>query len=66
MVHSDLVDIDVEVITQTASAYLVWDGREDNNGEKIKSWLPKSQVEYDAETESMAMPEWLAVEKGMV
>ena len=63
---SNLVDVDVEVMHETDKAYLVWDGRSDSDGEKIKTWLPKSQVEYDVETESMAMPEWLAIEKGFV
>jgi hypothetical protein len=29
-------------------------------------WLPKSQVEWDADTRTMTMPEWLAIERELV
>ena len=29
-------------------------------------WLPKSQVEWDADDRTMAMPEWLAKDKELI
>jgi hypothetical protein len=51
------VELYLELIHQTEKAYLVSDG--DNN-----IWLPKSQVEYDGE--EFSIPEWLAIDKGLV
>jgi hypothetical protein len=51
---------------ETAAAYLVTD---DEDGKDV--WLPKSQVEIEegAELQSVSsflIPEWLAIEKGLV
>lgn len=29
-------------------------------------WLPKSQVEWDEHDSTMTIPEWLALEKGLI
>ena len=29
-------------------------------------WLPKSQCGWDEHTETMTMPEWLAIDKGLI
>ena len=29
-------------------------------------WLPKSQIEFDRDEKTIELPEWLAVEKGLV
>ena len=55
---SDIVDIDIDYISETEKAYRV------SNGDK-KFWLPKSQVEYDG-AGTFSMPEWLADEKGLI
>ena len=63
--QSDLVDIAGIVIERREKA--VWL----NDGTK-KVWLPLSQVELDPEDAgaghavSVAMPEWLAKEKGLI
>lgn len=44
---------------ETAAAY-----RFSSGGEPV--WLPKSQVEWDADAREMTMPEWLAIEKELV
>lgn len=56
---SDLVDIAGEIRGETDSAYRFFDGTR-------AVWLPKSQVEWDADDKTMAMPEWLAKEKELI
>lgn len=56
---SDLVDIAGEIQHQTERAYLFFDGVQ-------KVWLPKSQCEWDENERTMAMPQWLAYEKGLI
>ena len=63
---SDLIDIDVEVTHRTEKAVLV------HTGIKEKSvWLPLSQVEVEPNgafdgIETVTLPEWLALEKGLI
>lgn len=56
---SDLVDISGEIHGETANAYRFYDGAH-------TVWLPKSQCEWDQDDKTMAMPEWLATEKGLI
>ncbi len=59
--RSDLVDIDGELVPpyKTEMAYHF------SNGD-IKVWLPKSQCEWDTETNTMTIPYWLAEEKELI
>jgi len=57
--RSDLVDIAAELRAETPKAWLIFDGA-------VEVWLPKSQVERDADAGTFAMPEWLAIAKGLV
>lgn len=62
---SDLLDIDVQVHAATERAVLA---STDGDIEKA-AWLPLSQVEVVMKRRGLAtvtMPEWLAVEKGMM
>lgn len=63
MAKSDLIDIVVIVKNETAKAYLVTDS-------KKQVWLPKSQIEIVKSrtdmTSTVTLPEWLAIEKGLV
>lgn len=64
-VKSNLVDLTVRVHYRTEKAILVSD---DGDRENAK-WLPLSQIEVeevDASTAIVTLPEWLAVEKGLV
>ncbi len=56
---TELVDIAGEIKGETALAYRFFDGSR-------TVWLPKSQVEWDADNGTMAMPEWLALEKELI
>lgn len=56
---SDIVDISGEIRGETSAAYRFYDGTQ-------TVWLPKSQVEWDADRKQMAMPEWLAMDKGLI
>jgi hypothetical protein len=57
--RSNLCDVDgLFLLHETGKAYLV------DNG-KTKAWLPKSMVEFDGR-DTFTMPDWLAVEKGLV
>lgn len=62
---SDLIDIDVECTARTEKAVLV------HTGDKSKAaWLPLSQCEIEssgvAGIETVTLPEWLALEKGLI
>ena len=62
---ADLVDIDVQVLHETEKAALVTVDVPDNG-----VWLPKSQIEL-SETGiggimTMTLPEWLALDKGLI
>jgi len=58
---SDLVDIEVVIKIETAKAVLV-------NDRKRDVWLPLSQVEMERDNAKtfVTMPEWLAIDKGLV
>jgi hypothetical protein len=61
VVKSDLVDIAGELVApfETEKAFRFHDG-------KSIVWLPKSQCEWDENDKIMAMPEWLAKDKGLI
>lgn len=58
------VEIDCKIIRSTEKAYLV------DFGAKEHVWVPRSQITDESEDEdgisSIFIPEWLAIEKGMV
>lgn len=56
---SGLIDIAGEIKGETDAAYRFFDGTR-------TVWLPKSQVEWDADDKTMAMPEWPATEKELI
>ena len=56
---SDLVDIAGEIKGETPAAFRFYDGAR-------TVWLPKSQVEWNPDDKTMAMPEWLATEKELI
>lgn len=58
---SPLVDIAGELVApfETEKAYRFFDGTR-------TVWLPKSQCEWDADTKTMTMEEWLAKEKELI
>lgn len=55
--NSDLVDRTLELRRESERAWLVSDGDKE-------IWLPKSQVERAGDV--FTMPEWLAVQRGLV
>lgn len=71
MGNSDLTDLTLYKRAETALAILV----SDDGVEKHAVWLPKSQIEY-APVDSgvggaknivlVTLPEWLAIERGLV
>jgi hypothetical protein len=56
---SDLVDIAGEIQGESDKAFRFFDGDR-------TVWLPKSQVEWDPDAKTMAMPEWLAKDKELI
>ena len=62
---SDLIDITVQKMHETDAAVLVTD----TTAEK-SVWLPKAQIEIEASEvpglHTVTLPEWLAIEKGLV
>lgn len=57
---SDLIDIACIIVTETEKAYLI------DHGAKAKVWVPKSQCEYDENDKTLALPKWLAKDKGII
>lgn len=56
---SDLIDIACVVLMETAKAWRV------DAGGEAPVWLPKSQCEVNGDG-TVTMPEWLALEKGLI
>ena len=55
----ELYDLPGEIRGETDRAYRFFDG-------EIFAWLPKTQVEWDADRKIMTLPEWLAQEKDLI
>lgn len=60
----ELIELSLDLVKKSDGALLVSDG--DN-----EAWLPKSLIEYDEEPErgrsiDIELPEWLAIEKGLI
>lgn len=70
--NHDIIEIYGTVTHQTDNAYLFSDGSKEKDGVTAKKiWLPKSQCEWEADIEEinhgcMQLPEWLALEKGLI
>lgn len=65
MGNSDLVDVTVKMHAKTERAILISDGGEAENA----VWVPLSQCEVLPLTKGMVtvtMPEWLAMDKGLI
>ena len=62
---SDVIDISVQKLHETAAAVLVTDSTPENG-----VWLPKSQIEIEmSEIDgicTVTLPEWLALDKGLI
>lgn len=70
--NHDIIAIKGKVIQETEKAYLFTDGSmlktacgKPSTVPKAQ-WLPKSQCEWDDHDKEMQLPEWLAIEKGLV
>lgn len=64
------VEVEFRVKVETASAYLVDDGED---SDAVEAWLPKSQIEFEdgvfprvGDVAKALVPEWLAIEKGLI
>jgi len=74
MTKTKLVELELELTRTTEKAYAVQDGSDEyDHVAKSKRkpkifWLPKSQVEMHEEGNKtiFVMPEWLAMEKGLI
>lgn len=56
--RSDLIDIAADLRHETDRAILIFDGARE-------AWLPKSLVERNDDG-TFTMPEWLALDKGLI
>ena len=54
-----MIELDLDLEDESEKSFLVSDG-------KNACWIPKSLVEYDTETGKFSMPEWLALERGLI
>jgi hypothetical protein len=57
--NHDIIEIAGELRAESEKAYYLYDGKE-----LVR--LPKSQCEWDETSKTMQMPEWLALEKGLI
>jgi hypothetical protein len=57
--NHDIIEIAGELRHETEKAYLLFDGSKE-------VWIAKSPGEWDADSKSMQMPEWLALERGWI
>ena len=59
-----LTEVTVRLVQQTERAILVNDSDDPDKA----VWLPKSQVEFEERGDliEVTMPEWLAIERGLV
>ena len=55
----EITEIAGEIRAERDLSYLFYDGARE-------VWLPKSLVEWDEETKTMQMPEWLAMQKELI
>ena len=60
MSPSDLIDIACIITGETERAYRI------DHGGKEECWVPKSLCEWDENSKTMTMPEWIAMEKGLI
>lgn len=62
---SDIIDIDVQVLHETEKAVLVTDSVPENG-----VWLPRSKIEIEPTgfggIYTVTLPEWLALDKGLI
>ena len=57
---NELTDLAVIVLAETEKAYKI------DAGIGKDCWIPKSQCEFDSETNTLTLPTWLAEDKGIV
>jgi hypothetical protein len=57
--NHDIIEIAGELRHETEKAYLLFDGDKE-------VWIPKSHGEWDAYSKTMQMPEWMAIERGLL
>ncbi len=53
------VDLACELRHETAKAFLIFDGDKE-------VWIPRSLAEYDAQSQTLTIPEWLAQREGLI
>ena len=57
--NHDIIDIAGELRHETDKAFLLFDGDKE-------VWVPKSHGEWDPYNRVMQMPEWMALQKGLL
>lgn len=65
MSKSDLIDIAAELRMVKGKGTAIFDGATDKHGREKWTWLPTSLVENN-EDGTFTMPEWLALDKGLI
>lgn len=61
----DIIEIAAEFRLEREKAIAICDGSTDENGREVWAWLPRSLVEDNGDG-TFSMPEWLALEKGLI
>ena len=68
---SNIVDITCMIVSEREKAVAITDGTtEEYNGRERQKWfwLPRSEIEIESDGDAyiISMPDWLAMEKGLV
>lgn len=59
MPNNEMIEISGEIVEDRRASYLFYDGTK-------SVFLPKSLVEWDSDEKVMRVPEWMAMEKGLI
>ena len=66
------IELELEIRLTQGKAQAFFDGELDENGREVWVWLPLSQIEIEnngnakGKLVTVLMPEWLAIDKGIV
>ena len=63
--HHDIIEIAAEMRRETERGIAIFDGEKDESGREVWTWLPKAHVENNGDG-TFSMPEWLAMDKGLI
>lgn len=64
--NHEIVEVSAVLLHETEKAYCFDSGKIDDQRRAIGIWIPKSQCEFTEEDGCLQLPEWLALERGLI